>query len=98
METIVSWLENHTLTCWMKALTGMDCPGCGFQRSLILLLKGDLVASFLQYPALLPVIALFVILILHLIFKFQKGPKILIFTFIVTQSLVFGNYFLRMAL
>ena len=50
--------------CPFKLLTGLDCPGCGFQRALRALLKGDIVGAarynfFLLYaiPYLLLVIA-----------------------------------------
>ncbi|MGO4816857.1 DUF2752 domain-containing protein [Flavobacterium sp. W22_SRS_FP1] len=38
--------------CFSKTLFGVECLGCGFQRSLVLLLRGDFTASFQMYPAL----------------------------------------------
>jgi len=49
------WLQNHLLTCPFKKLTGFDCPGCGFQRSIIALLQGDLFKSLALYPATIPI-------------------------------------------
>lgn len=60
---MLEWLEAHQLSCWIKSLTGIECPGCGMQRALILLLKGELWASITTYPALLPLM-LFLILAL----------------------------------
>lgn len=59
---LTHWLQNHLLPCPLKYLTGIDCPGCGFQRSVIALLKGNLKESLHLYPAAVPFIftALFV--------------------------------------
>jgi len=35
---------------------GIDCPGCGLQRAIILLLKGEFWASLNMYPPLLPLL------------------------------------------
>ena len=51
-----SWLQDHLLPCPFKYLTGMDCPGCGFQRSLIALSKGDIRQSFALYPPTIPLL------------------------------------------
>lgn len=46
-------LENILFPkCPVKAITGLDCPGCGGQRAAHLLLNGELKASFLQNPLL----------------------------------------------
>jgi Protein of unknown function (DUF2752) len=65
---ITNWLQNHLLTCPFKKLTGIDCPGCGFQRSVIALIKGNLRESVHLYPAAIPLLvtALFVLLALTL--------------------------------
>jgi hypothetical protein len=51
-----TWLRGHLLPCPFKYLTGIDCPGCGFQRSVLALLQGDLKGSLILYPATIPLI------------------------------------------
>ena len=36
--------------CLLKAITGFDCPFCGFQRSVWALLRGDFSDAFLYNP------------------------------------------------
>ena len=55
----INWLQEHLLPCPFKYLTGIDCPGCGFQRSVIALIQGDLHKSFLFYPPAIPLIIFF---------------------------------------
>lgn len=62
-----SWLQNHMLPCAFKSLFGFECPLCGFQRSLFLLLKGQFKSSFLMYPPLLFVLLLIILSIAKLI-------------------------------
>ncbi|MCD4734513.1 MAG: DUF2752 domain-containing protein [Bacteroidales bacterium] len=89
---IIEWLENHQLPCFYKEAFGVECPGCGMQTALILLLKGDLIASFYAYPPLIPTIGMFGYLILHLIFKFKHGEMVLKFSFIFTFIGIIINY------
>jgi len=53
---IFKWLQGHLLRCPFKYITGIDCPGCGFQRSVLALLQGELYKSFMLYPATFPLI------------------------------------------
>ena len=41
------------LPCPIKYLTGVDCLGCGIQRSLKLLFEFNIVDSFKMYPPLI---------------------------------------------
>lgn len=50
----IQWLQHHLLTCPFKYLTGIDCPGCGFQRSLIALVQGNFHQSLALYPPTIP--------------------------------------------
>ena len=61
---IISWLEQHQLPCLLKNILHTDCPGCGFQRSFIALLQGNISESFIFYPAMLPMLAFFFYLFL----------------------------------
>jgi len=92
----ISWLEDNMLACPYKKYFDLDCMGCGMQRSLIALLKGDIVGSFYLYPALIPMILMFIFLIAHLIFKFKNGALILKYFFIITVAIVFVNFIMKL--
>lgn len=92
LDKIIEWLEFHMGTCFYKKYFGVECPGCGMQRSFIELLKGNFHESFVLFPALLPTIFLVVFLFLHIIFKFKSGANILKITFIINTSIVVLSY------
>lgn len=93
---LIHWLESHMMACPYKSHFGIDCPGCGLQRSFIELLKGNLVESFVLYPALLPMLGMFSFLVLHIIFKFKHGAAILKFTFVSIWVVVLAAYTLKL--
>ncbi|SRR6056297_2038598 len=95
LEKIIQFLETHMAPCFYKENFGIVCPGCGMQRSLIELLKGNLLESIKIYPALIPSIGLFIFLILHLVFKFKNGATILKYIFIGDVILIFISYFYK---
>lgn len=88
----VAWLEEHMLTCPSKKVMVIDCPGCGLQRSVICLLKGDIQASWDVYPPGMFVIATLLLLGLHLLFGFKHGALMLKIFFILTISVMVINY------
>ena len=47
---MIDWLEHHLFPCFFKSHFGMECPGCGMQRSLISLLKGNIVDAITFQP------------------------------------------------
>ena len=52
----MDWLEAHLLPCWIKSVTGFECPGCGFQRALLCFLRGEWKDAFCIYPGLFPLV------------------------------------------
>jgi hypothetical protein len=98
LNSIINWLENHTLPCLHKTLLGFECPGCGAQRAFIELLKGNIIESIKAWPALLPVMFMLIYLILFLIFKFKKGTEVLKATFIINAIIITANYFYNLIL
>jgi uncharacterized protein DUF2752 len=98
MSAIVHWLENHLMTCPYKAMMGIDCPGCGMQRSFVELLKGNLLESLHLYPALLPTIFTLLYTGLHLFFGFKNGASVIKYSFISTVIIVLVSYLLKMFL
>ena len=77
------------IPCLSKTLFGVECLGCGAQRSFLLLLKGDFVAAFKMYPAIYVMLLLFGIIGLHFIdrkhnyWKLIKGISILTGVFMI---------------
>jgi hypothetical protein len=84
------------LPCLNKKLFGLDCLGCGFQRSLLHVIKGDFVAAFNVYPAIYTLIIMAIFLILNLKFKFKSGKKIIIIFVIINILITITSYFIKM--
>lgn len=74
---IITWLEQRQLPCLIKQVTGVNCPGCGLQRSCIALLKGDVVTCIKMYPAFLPMLLFFVYLMVHKRYQIAYSTKII---------------------
>ena len=92
---ITNWLQNHLLSCPFKKLTGIDCPGCGFQRSIIALIKGNLMESIHLYPAAIPLLvtALFVLFALKL--KVDNRHVIKKTLYITTGGIIMISYIVK---
>lgn len=95
---IIDWLEKHSRPCFYKKHFGIECLGCGFQRSFIELLKGNIIESLKLYPALIPFLFTFIFLAIHLKFKLKHGALIIKTLFIFTSSLVVMNFLYKIIL
>lgn len=93
MKQLIEWLEQHQIPCVYQKLLGVPCPACGLQRSFIELLKGNIAESFMIYPPLLPVMILFLVLCLHLVFRFRRGGQWLKILSVLTGTIMIINYF-----
>lgn len=91
----LEWLEHHLLPCPIKHFFGIECPGCGMQRAIIALLKGNFMESLQLYPPLIPVILLFIVLIINLCINSKVWLKILKIIFIFDVLLILLNYILK---
>lgn len=89
-------LEQHLLPCFYKKYFGVDCPGCGMQRSMIALLEGHFTESVQLFPALVPMLAMLGFLALHLVFKFERGGTWLKYMFIGVAAIVTVSYIWKM--
>jgi hypothetical protein len=85
------------LPCGFKAIFGIDCPGCGFQRSCIALLKGHLSESFFLYPATIPIFLAAILLLIEsrLPLKNSKLVRRVLYTSVLT--IIFVSYSIKMA-
>jgi hypothetical protein len=93
----INWLQNHLIPCPFKFLTGIDCPGCGFQRSVIALTQGNFHKSFDLYPAAVPLLLFFVYGIADKLFKLDTSKNAVKKTaFMVVGSLIIISYGIKM--
>jgi hypothetical protein len=65
------------LACPSKKWLHVECPGCGPQRSLIALFRGDIHNSLGLYPATIPLLALLSFVALHLRYDFRYGGVVI---------------------
>jgi hypothetical protein len=88
--------ETDLLPCLNKQLLGMDCPGCGLQRSVLLLFDGDFAAAFFMYPALYPMILLLFFLLADQFLKIKYANTISIILMISTVALIMTNFLYKL--
>lgn len=78
-----------------KKLFGMECPGCGTQRSVALLSQGEFWEAFKMYPAIYTTIPLFLFILLHFIDKSRNYTKLIIIFAIVNALVMIFSYFYK---
>jgi len=85
-------MEDHMLPCMNKKLFGVECMGCGTQRSIDLLLHGDLVGAFKMFPAIYTMIIFGIVLLLHFLDKSRNYSKAIIIMAITNGIIMLINY------
>lgn len=70
--------DDFMLPCLNKSIFGFDCLGCGTQRALLLILKGEFVEAFYMFPAIYTTILFVFILAINFIDKSKNYHKIII--------------------
>ncbi|MEN8118956.1 MAG: DUF2752 domain-containing protein [Bacteroidota bacterium] len=96
LESVITWLETNSQICPYHYYFGIECPGCGMQRALIELLKGNFMESIQYYPVLIPLFFLFLMLLVHLIFELKYGAEILKYLFIFNVLIIVVSYFIKL--
>jgi len=94
-QEAIQWLEGHLLSCPSRKYLHIECPGCGFQRSVIALLRGEWLLSWQLYPASMVIIALCVVTALHIRFEFKHGAAIIKWLQIFAGTIILISYSLK---
>ena len=74
---IITWLEQRELPCLFKKYFNFDCPGCGFQRSIIALMKGNVGESFLLFPTTFALLVFFGCFFINNKYQFANSKVVL---------------------
>ena len=80
------------IPCLFKALFGIECLGCGFQRAVVLLFKCDFTDAFYRYPAVYMVLIFIALFVFEKVFKPKKYTKALSFIGFLTMAFIIGGY------
>lgn len=91
-HSFLDWAEKHLFTCPFKAHFGLDCPGCGLQRAVLALFRGDLISSFKLYPAAIPLIFVVLFTLIHLKVDFKFGAQLIKITFAGVAVIILISY------
>ena len=91
-----SSLESWLLPCPIKFITGFDCPGCGFQRSLLALLQGHWHESYNLYPATVPLLFVLLYAVIKRVFGFDHQNRVLKLLAVVCGWFVLVEYGIKL--
>lgn len=89
-------LEKYMIPCLNKKLFGIDCLGCGTQRAMLSIFKGDFTAAFYQFPAIYTTILFFGFVGLHFIDKSRNYHRMMISLAIVNATIMIISYLIKM--
>ncbi|QYA27221.1 DUF2752 domain-containing protein [Gramella sp. MT6] len=84
------------LPCLNRSLFGVECTGCGAQRAVIFLFKGEFMQAFYMYPAVYSLVLLFLFLGFNLFYKFKFDYNIKIGLIIFNAVIIGGAYVFKM--
>ena len=93
--TLILMAEDYMLPCINKKLLGVECPGCGMQRSVALLFQGDFIAAFKMYPAIYTILLLLGFLLLDNFYKIKYANRISIILMVTSVILILTNFILK---
>lgn len=88
-------LQQFMLPCLSKTLFGIECLGCGFQRSLLLLFQGEFKASFEMYPALFTSLLFIASLLLNAVHKKGNYTKLIFILAFINASIMIAGYYYK---
>lgn len=96
MELTTHDPSGWMLTCPVKAWTGVDCPGCGFQRSMWALVQGNLGESWHHYPPLIPFLVTVALLLVAFRTRLRHRMQLLAASVAVTCAFIATHYVCKM--
>jgi hypothetical protein len=84
--------KDYMLPCLNKKIFGVDCLGCGMQRSLLFIAKGEFVEAFKMYPAIYTILLFFALVVYNFFFKKKVNSKIIYSLAILNIIIIISSY------
>ncbi len=89
-------MEKYMLPCMFKRIFGLDCIGCGIQRSCNFILQGEFVKALIVFPAIYTTIIFFLASAFYLIDPKHRNSKIVVFLAISNAFIMITSYVYKM--
>ncbi|WP_258691431.1 DUF2752 domain-containing protein [Tenacibaculum aquimarinum] len=89
-------IQDYLLPCLNKKFLGIDCPGCGIQRSIVHLVKGEFAEAFQLYPAIFTLVFLFTFILINKKLKLKHASKIIFTLAIINVLIISISYIIKM--
>lgn len=87
--------QDYMLPCLTKKFFGIECFGCGFQRSLVFLFQGEFMAAFYMYPAIYTLFLFAGFLIVNMFFKIKYEEKIKLILVVLNVAIIVTSYIIK---
>jgi len=88
--------EDYMLPCLNKKLFGFECLGCGMQRSLLFIARGEFIEAFKMYPAIYTILLFFILIGYNFFSKKKVKSKIIYSLAIVNISIIIISYIFKL--
>tara|TARA_R110001632_G_scaffold11894_1_gene42080 strand:+ start:1418 stop:1690 length:273 start_codon:yes stop_codon:yes gene_type:complete len=88
-------MEEYMLPCMNKKFLGFECMGCGLQRSIAFLFRGEFIEAFLIYPAIYPLIGLLGFIIFNQFKSLKYANFIIPALAILTVGTIIISYIIK---
>lgn len=88
-------MEEYMLPCLSKKFFGIECFGCGTQRALVLVFKGEFTAAFKMFPAIYTLILFFVFVAMHYLDKNRNYHTAITGLGVINAVIMVISYFVK---
>lgn len=89
-------IEDFMIPCVNKSIFGVECLGCGTQRALALILRGEFLEAFYTFPAIYTTILFFIIIGLHFTDKSRNYHKFIISLAVLNAMIMIISYIYKL--
>ena len=88
-------IEEYMLSCPSKKFLGIECFGCGMQRSLVMVFQGKFEDAFHLFPAVYPLIFFGIFVLINFIDKKRSYQFPIVSLAIISAVVMIVSYFYR---
>jgi hypothetical protein len=88
-------MEEYMVPCMNKSIFGIECMGCGMQRSILLLLNGEFVEAFKMFPAVYTLLLFGLSITLHILDKKRNYLTPIAVLAVTNGVIMIVNYFYK---